>query len=709
MKDQHMHPTGKDREEMQHEHAHHHPPGDHAKKTGQEHNMNAHGMEMHHQSPAHHEMMIKDFQKRFFIALALTIPIFILSPMIQEWFNFSIHIPNSQYLLLGLATVVFLYGGWPFLSGWIQEMKSKNPGMMTLIGFAITVAYLYSSATVFGLSGKDFYWELATLILIMLLGHWIEMRSILGASNDLQSLVSLMPSTAHIIRDGKEMDMPAAQLEKDQVIVIKPGEKIAADGIITDGNSNIDESMLTGESTPVARKLGDKVIAGSLNGNGVIQVKVSHTNADNYLSQVVKLVQGAQQAKSKTQLLADTAAKWLTIIALTSGLITFFAWWLSGAELSYAIERMVTVIITCCPHALGLAIPLVVARSTAIAAQNGLLIKNRTAFENARKINIMVFDKTGTITVGKFEVNRVQSIHPDYSHDDILSIAAALEQGSEHPIGQGIMEKVKELSLEVPNATGAHAITGKGISGQVNGKEITVGSPSFAKQFIAQLPANPDAGETLVFVIAGDRIIGYIGLSDSIRPTATGAIKTLREQHIKTVLLTGDNKAVAASVSKAVGIDKYIAEVLPHEKQKTIQKLQQTPAFVAMTGDGVNDAPALAQADIGIAVGSGSDVAAETADIILVNSDPEDIVNLVLFGKATYRKMIQNLAWATGYNIVTIPLAAGVLYKQGIIMSPAIGAVLMSISTIIVAINAGLLHLKKNPGQDSPPVKTSAK
>ncbi|OQP59980.1 ATPase [Niastella vici] len=643
----------------------------------------------------HHAMMIDDFKKRFYVVLVLTIPIMLLSEMIQHWLNIHISFTGSRDVLLALSSIVFFYGGWPFLTGWLAEMKSRNPGMMTLIGFAITVAYVYSVATVFGLKGMDFFWELTTLILIMLLGHWIEMKSIAGASKELELLVQLMPDDAHLVRGDQIMDVKTETLKENDIILIKPGEKIAADGTITEGESYLNESLLTGESKPVEKKKGDKVIAGAINGNGSLKVTVSHAAKDSFLSQVIKLVQDAQQSKSKTQLLADNAARWLTIIAIMAGVATFLIWYLSGKDLAFAIERMVTVIVICCPHALGLAVPLVVAKSTALSAKNGLLIKNRTAFENARKITTLVFDKTGTLTVGKFEVSKIVTLDSGINENDLLRIASALEQNSEHPIATGIMQKVKELSIAVPDAKNFQAITGQGIEATVEGKQVKVVSPGYLKEKNIASPDNfkSDAAETIVFVLINNKLSGYISLSDTIRPESAEAIQTLHNNHIKCVLLTGDNKQVAESVSKKLGIDQFYAEVLPHQKLEKIKELQDKGEYVAMTGDGVNDAPALAQADIGIAVGSGSDIAAETAGIVLVNSNPKDIVNLVLFGKATYRKMIQNLAWATGYNVVALPLAAGVLYKIGILLSPAAGAVLMSVSTVIVAINASLLKV----------------
>ena len=651
---------------------------------------------MGHEGHNHHAMMIADFKKRFYVVLVLTVPIMLLSTMIQKFMGVDWQFTGSSYILFALSSVVFVYGGWPFLKGLVDEVKVKNPGMMFLIGFAITVAYIYSVAIVFGLQGMDFFWELATLILIMLLGHWIEMKSVAGASKELELLVQLMPSDAHKVMPDGEHDVKTDTLKENDIILVKPGEKVAADGIILEGESYLNESMLTGESKPVQKLKGNKVIAGSINGNGSIKVTVSHAAKDSYLSQVVKLVDDAQKSKSKTQLLADTAAKWLTIIAILSGITTFLYWYLTGQPLAFAMERMVTVIVICCPHALGLAVPLVVARSTALSAKNGLLIKNRTAFENSRKITTIVFDKTGTLTVGKFEVSKIVPLQKELNENEIIRLASALEQKSEHPIATGILQKAKDLSITIPATENFNAITGKGVEATIDGKKILVVSPGYLKENNITIPDGFTANdtETVVFVIINNQLAGYIALSDEIRPESAEAIKTLKQNNIKSILLTGDNNKVAKSVSETLGMDSFIAEVLPHQKLEKIKELQSKGEFVAMTGDGVNDAPALAIADVGIAVGSGSDIAAETAGIVLVNSNPKDIVSLILFGKATYRKMIQNLIWATGYNVVALPLAAGVVYKQGILLSPATGAVLMTLSTIVVAINASILKIK---------------
>lgn len=669
---------------------HHHAHAAAKHPMGDEH---AHG-EQHH-GHGHHAGMIGDFKKRFYLVLVLTIPIMALSPMIQHWINVDWAFPGSGYLLLILSSVVFFYGGWPFLTGFVDDMKSRSPGMMTLVAVAITVAYTYSVAIVLGLEGMDFFWELATLILIMLLGHWIEMKSIMSASRELELLVQLMPSEAHLIHGDHVMDVKTDTLKAGDMILVKPGEKIAADGEVAEGKSYLNESMLTGESRPVEKNEGDKVIAGAINGEGSLKIKVSHGSKDSYLSQLIKLVQDAQNAKSRTQLLADKAAKWLTLIALTSGTLTLIVWLALGRDLAFAMERMVTVIVICCPHALGLAVPLVVAHSTAISAKSGLLIKDRTAFENSRKITTLVFDKTGTLTRGEFNVVRYDALNPAFSQDQVLTLAAALEQNSEHPIATGITRKAKELGLKIPSLKDFRAITGKGIEATVDEKQVKVVSPGFLKENNLSADVPSSGAETIVFVVAGNSVAGFLSLADEIRPESAEAIKILRDQHISTLLLTGDNKEVAKAVSDSLGMDGFIAEVLPHEKLEKIKELQAKHEFVAMTGDGVNDAPALAQADVGIAVGSGSDIAAETADIVLVNSNPKDVANLILFGKATHRKMIQNLGWATGYNLVALPLAAGVLYSAGVMLSPAMGAVLMSLSTIVVAINARMLHIRR--------------
>ncbi|WP_026461365.1 copper-translocating P-type ATPase [Adhaeribacter aquaticus] len=646
----------------------------------------------------HHAMMIDDFRKRFWISLLLSLPVIVISPMVQDILGYRLDIPYNMYIAFVLSSIIFFYGGWPFLTGLKDELKKGSPGMMTLIAIAISVAYLYSTAIVFGLEGMDFFWELATLIVIMLLGHWIEMKSVLGASRALELLVSLMPAEAHVIQDGETVNIRIDALQKNDLILVKPGEKVPADGLIEEGESYINESMLTGESKPVQKIKDSKVIGGSINGNGSLKIRVQGTGEDSYLNKVINLVQEAQKTKSDTQHLADKAARWLTYVALIAGFATFGVWLLLGAELSFALERMVTVMVISCPHALGLAVPLVVAISTAISAKNGLLIRNRTAFENSRKITTIIFDKTGTLTQGSHQLARIISFLPAYPEKELLRLAAGVEQNSEHYISQGILKRVKADNIIIPTAENFNYLPGKGLEGTVEGKSVKVVGPNYISEFGIQVPKS-DAEEgvdTVVYILIDNAVAGFISLKDQIRPESAEAIAILKNNGIKNLLLTGDNDRVAKSVSDALKMDGFLANVLPHQKQEKIKELQAKGEFVAMTGDGVNDAPALAQADVGIAVGSGTDVAAETADIILVNSNPKDIASLILFGKATYRKMIQNIIWATAYNVISLPLAAGVLYNQGIMVSPAIGAALMSMSTVIVALNAQLLRKQLN-------------
>ncbi|HUI33442.1 MAG TPA: copper-translocating P-type ATPase, partial [Dysgonamonadaceae bacterium] len=678
-----------DNNEHQNDHKNH-------QQTKQNHD---HGNEHeHHDHTDHHRMMIKDFKRRFWISLIFTLPILALSPMVQDLFGFEFSFlgETDKYILFGLSSIVFFYGGWPFLKGIVDELKQKQPGMMTLIAVAITVAWGYSTATTFGLEGSSFFWELATLVDIMLLGHWIEMKSVLGASRSLEELVKLMPSEAHLLKNGNTVDVKLDELKEGDLVVVRPGEKIPVDGIITDGQSNVNESMVTGEAKPVKKEKNSKVIGGTINGNGSLTVEVEQVGENAYLNKVINMVRDAQSVKSRTQNLADKIAFWLTIIALSVGFATLAAWLLLGKEFSFAMERMATVMVITCPHALGLAVPLVVAISTSISAQRGLLIRNRTAFENSRKITMMVFDKTGTLTKGNFGVTRLGSFIDELDDNDILKYAGALESRSEHPLAMGIMNKVKESEIELPQVDNFNAITGKGIEGDVENKNVKVVSPGYLKDMKIDIPDNAykNEAETVVFLLVDNTLAGFIAMSDEIREESFDAIKTLKENNIKCIMMTGDNEVVAKSVSDELQLDGYYAGLLPDQKLEKIKEFQQKGEFVAMTGDGINDAPALAIADVGIAVGSGTDVAAETADIILVNSNPQDITTLVLFGKATYRKMIQNFVWATGYNVVAIPLAAGVLYSSGILISPAMGAVFMSLSTIIVALNAQLLKRK---------------
>ncbi|HOR42191.1 MAG TPA: copper-translocating P-type ATPase [Atribacterota bacterium] len=650
-----------------------------------------------HDQANHHLQMAQDFKIRFIISVIVTIPILLLSPLIQELLNFRLIIPAESYILFTLSSFIFFYGGYPFLKGFFDEIKKKQPGMMTLVAFATSVAYFYSLAVVFGLKGKFFFWELATLIDVMLLGHWFEMRSVIGVSRALEKLAQLMPDTAHLFEENEIKEVRITVLKKGDKILVKPGEKIPADGVILKGSSYIDESMLTGESKPVNRKEQDKVVGGSINGESVLEVIVAGTGEESYLNKVINLVKQAQLSKSKTQRLADKAATWLTTIALAVGITTFFYWFIRGQELAFAIERMATVMVIACPHALGLAIPLVTAVSTSLSAKNGLLIRNRTAFENSRKITIVVFDKTGTLTEGKFGVSEIIPLDHHYDVKGIVQLAVSLERNSEHPIARGIINKAEEFKLKAGLVSDFKIIKGQGIKGRIGNNNIHLVSRNYLEKNNLELPEDfkIEESRTQVYVLLDNKIIGIINLSDKIREESYEAIAQLKGIGIKCWMLTGDNNQIAEEVSNKLKLNGYFAEILPHEKMEKIKELQNQGEYVAMTGDGINDAPALAQADIGIAIGSGTDVAAETADIVLVNSNPLDVTTLILFGRATYRKMIQNLYWATAYNIIAIPLAAGLLFKYGILVSPAIGAALMSLSTIIVVINAQFLSIKK--------------
>ncbi|MBD3404456.1 copper-translocating P-type ATPase [candidate division GN15 bacterium] len=663
-------------------------------ENNHEHTKQGHGNKHDHQE--HHRQMAEDFKKRFWISLVLTIPILLLAPIIQGALGLrqTLAFSGDSYVLFAFSVIIFIYGGKPFLTGLWSELKSRQPGMMTLIGLAITVAFVYSSAVVFGVSGRTFFWELATLIDVMLLGHWIEMKSVLGASRAMEELVQLLPSEAHRVTNGGTADVPVSELSEGDKIVIKPGERIPADGSIVEGNSDVNEAMLTGESTPVDKGEGDEVIGGSVNGDGSLTVEVQKTGEEGYLSKIVDMVSEAQSAKSRSQNLADRAAFWLTIIAISAGLVTWLAWWLGvGRAFDFALERSVTVMVITCPHALGLAIPLVVAVSTALSARNGLLIRNRNSFEQARNIQAIIFDKTGTLTQGTFGVADVFPAG-ETSREELLTLAASVEQKSEHPIAKAIVEETEETR----DAQEFEAIKGKGAKAKVDGKNVAVVSPGYLEENNLSVPEGMTdrsglAGKTVVYVVVDDTVLGAIALADQVRPESREAIDKIKERGITAMMVTGDNEAVARAVADELGIDEVFAGVLPDKKADKVKEVQGRDLVVAMVGDGINDAPALAQADVGVAIGAGTDVAAETADVVLVQSDPLDVVEMIRFAEATHRKMIQNLWWATGYNVVAIPLAAGVLFSLGILLSPAVGALLMSLSTVVVAVNARFLKV----------------
>lgn len=672
------------------DHGSHGGHGDHGSHGG-------HGDHGGHEGHDHGDMIV-EFRNKFFIILVVTIPIMLLSPMIQSFMGVDWRFPGDLYIVAVLSTFVYFYGGWPFLKGAVDELKAKEPGMMTLIGTAISIAFFYSIAVVFGFNGEQIFWELATLVLIMLLGHWIEMRSINDASKALESLASLMPNTANRIKEDSDEieEVKIDEIQSGDLLLVKPGEKMPLDGTIVKGTSQVDESMLTGESVPTEKTVDDEVIGGSINREGSLTIKVEKLMDESYLNQVIEMVKESQETKSKTQDITNRAAKWLFYIALAAGIITFIIWISIGADIDTAIQRTVTVMVITCPHALGLAAPLVVAVSTALSAKHGLLIRNRPQFEQARNIDAVIFDKTGTLTEGKFGVTDVQS-YSDMKEDEILSYAATIENDSEHPIATGIINEANDRKLSLHEMTDFNSITGVGIEGMIDNKNVKVVSPGHVmKQGFNFDDQNfnkwSEQGKTVVFLIVNDELKGAIALADQVKESSKETIKELHKRNIKAIMLTGDHQKVANYVAKEIGIDEVYAEVLPDQKAEKVEEIQQRGLVVAMTGDGINDAPALTKADVGIAVGAGTDIAMDSADIVLVDSNPKDILAIFSLSKRTFNKLVQNLIWATGYNIFAIPLAAGVLAPWGIILSPAVGAILMSLSTIIVAINAQLLH-----------------
>lgn len=645
----------------------------------------------------HHGHMVTEFRNKFFIIMIFTIPIVLLSPMIQNFLGVDWKFSGDIYIVAALATFVYFYGGWPFIKGAYDELKNKEPGMMTLIGMAISVAYFYSMAVVFGFNGEEIFWELATLVLIMLLGHWIEMRSINNASKALESLASLMPDTANrLTENGETEEVQIDDIEAGDLLLVKPGEKMPLDGKIVKGKSQVDESMLTGESVPVEKSIDDEVIGGSINREGSLTIEVEKLMNESYLTQVIDMVRESQRTKSKTQDVTNKAAKWLFYIALAAGIITFIVWIVIGATVDTAIMRLVTVLVIACPHALGLAAPLVISVSTSLAAKHGLLIRKRPQFENARKINAVIFDKTGTLTEGKFGVTDIQTFN-NMNENTLLSYAATVENDSEHPIATGILNEAKAKDLEFLEMTNFNSITGVGIEGTIDDKQVKVVSPGYVrKQNIDFDDKNfekwSQQGKTVVFLLVDEELAGAVALADKIKESSKETIDQLHKRNIKAIMLTGDNQKVANYVAEQIGIDEVYAEVMPNEKAEKVTEIQERGLIVAMTGDGINDAPALTKADVGIAVGAGTDIAMDSADIVLVDSNPKDILAIFSLSKRTYNKLVQNLIWATGYNVIALPLAAGVLAPWGIILSPAVGAILMSLSTIIVAINAQLLH-----------------
>jgi Cu2+-exporting ATPase len=656
------------------------------------------GQKAHDKHEGHNVAM---FQRKFWFALALTIPALIWGHMLPSILRYTPPpLPGSHLFPAIFGTAVFLVGGWIFLQGAGRELRDRLPGMMTLIALAISVAFVFSAAVELGFRGTPLWEELATLVTIMLLGHWIEMRSISQASGALKELAKLLPDMAVRIDGERLEDVPVSGLRDGDLILIRPGQSVPADGLVRDGASDVNESMITGESRPVRKDLGATVTAGTVNGAGALRVQVTGTGERTALAGIMRLVAQAQTSRSRAQALADRAAFWLTVIALVAGTVTLVVWLnLRAAEPEFAIERLVTVLVIACPHALGLAVPLVVAISTALGARSGLLVRDRRGLEEARNLNVVVFDKTGTLTRGEFGVVDIAATEGQ-TPDAILRLSAAVERNSEHPIAQGIVRTADERKIVAPRAEAFEAIAGKGAVAQVEGRRLFIGGPALLKHlglqatlaFSSMVERASAAGRAAIYLCEQNRILGVLVIADVVRDEAREAVTRLKEQGIEIVMLTGDAKAVAEAVASELGITQVLAEILPEHKAEEIQKLQRAGKKVAMIGDGVNDAPALVTADVGVAIGAGTDVAVEAGDIVLVRSDPRDVSRIISLSRATYRKMMQNLWWAAGYNIFAIPLAAGILAPLGFVLSPALGAILMSVSTVIVAINAQLLR-----------------
>lgn len=666
-----------------------------------EHSPHEHSEHQDHDKHAGHSVAM--FKDKFWLSLLLTLPVLAYSEMIQHWFSFTTPtFPGSQYVPFVFSTIIFFYGGLVFIKSAWGELKAKLPGMMTLISLAIITAYVYSVATQFFIKGDGFFWELATLVTIMLLGHWLEMASVAKAENALDAISKLLPDKAEKLANGKPKQVLVSELKVGDLVLIRPGSSIPVDGVIVDGSSAVDEAAITGESKPVSKTTNDEVIAGTGNQDGSLTVKVTKIGQDTALAGIMRLVAEAQSSKSNVQILADKAAFYLTIIAIAASIATFI-FWLIAKDASFALERSVTVLIIACPHALGLAIPLVVSISTALSAKNGLLVRKRLALEAARKLDWVLFDKTGTLTKGEHGVTDVWATK-GYTEEDVLHLTASLEQNSEHIVGKGIVKKAEEQHVHLDKVANFKALPGLGVQGTLHGSEVYIAAsyryieenklivPTEIAKMVKQAAKE---GKTEVYLITNKKVVGALGLADIVREQSKQTIATLKSMGIKTAMITGDSDEVAAYVSKQLGLDQYFAEVKPEDKAAKVKELQKNGQKVAMVGDGINDAPALTQADIGIAIGAGTDVAIKSADIILVKSDPQDVVKVINLSKATYRKMLQNLGWATGYNVFAIPLAAGVLYGAGIVLAPALGAVLMSVSTVVVAFNAQLLRRAK--------------
>ncbi len=650
----------------------------------------------------HHAMMEADFRRRFWVVLALTIPVLFLSPTIQEWFGFSFTFTGARYVLFTLATIITFYGTWPFYQGARKALRSGVLDMSVLVSIAVSAGYLFSVGATFVFTAVDFYWEISTLVMVLLLGHWLEMRAIRGTAGALRELIKLIPPTANRIVNGQIEEVPTAELQVGDLVLIRPGEKVPIDGEVVEGQSSVNEAMITGESKPVSKKPGDFLIGGTLNGEGALRMRVTRTGEETALAQIINLVKEAQASKPPIQRLADRAAHWLTVIAVVMGAGAFIFWFfIAGQSMVFALTLAVTVLVIACPHALGLAIPVVTTISTSLGARNGMLIRNAQATETARRLNVIIFDKTGTLTRGEFGVTDVVLLS-DWDEETLLRRVAAAEVNSEHVIAQGVVRSAEERGLApLPQATDFRAIPGKGAEATVEGIQLAVGNRALLAERGLSSPNDPrlkaleEQGKTVIYAAADGRLVGAIALADLIREESREAVRALREMGLEVAMLTGDSQAVADWVAEELDLDLVFAEVRPEQKADKVKSLQAQGKSVAMVGDGINDAPALVQADVGIAIGAGTDVALESADVVLVKNDPRDVVSLIRLSQATMRKMRQNLVWATGYNVIAIPAAAGIFQPWGILLRPEWGALIMSLSTIIVAFNALLLRRVK--------------
>ena len=661
----------------------------------------------HHAEYASHDKhsghSVAMFRRKFWVSLVLTLPTLFWGHMLQRALGYAApHFPGAEWIPPVFGTAVFLFGGWVFIQGAIRELRDRLPGMMTLIALAISVAFIFSLAVMLGFPGMPLWEELSTLVTIMLLGHWIQTRSIMQAQGALKELAKLLPDRAVRIVEDQTEEVAVSDLRDGNLVLVRPGASIPADGVVRHGESEVNESLITGESRPVRKAVGDRVIAGTVNGSGSLHTEVTGTGDRTALAGIMRLVEQAQTSRSRAQDLADRAAFILTLVALGAGTLTLILWLSVRAEPAFAVQRLVAVLVIACPHALGLAIPLVIAISTTLGARSGLLVRDRRGLEDSRNINAVVFDKTGTLTRGEFGVVNIATVE-NLAPDEALSLAAAIERDSEHTIGKGIVQSAQERKLDIPPADAFEAIPGKGVKARVDGRELSMGGPALVQLFSISVPerlqqaalqAN-ERGQAAIYLAEGSKALAIFAVADVVRPESREAVELLHRRGIQVVMMTGDARAVADSVAAELGIDTVLAEVLPEQKAAKIEELKRSGKRVAMVGDGVNDAPALVTADIGIAIGAGTEVAVEAGDIVLVRSDPRDVPRIMALSRASYRKMIQNLGWATGYNVLAIPLAAGVLAKEGIILSPAVGAALMSLSTVIVAVNAQLLRRAK--------------